>query len=590
MQNVPKIVQQRLRAMTPAVNHPDADVLTAFAERSLPEAERSVVLDHMARCGDCRDVVALALPDIEPVEIAVRPSPSVWTWPALRWGLVAAGVVAIASFSLVQYQRHSQTAFVAVKQSPSLEIAANEPKKQDMARFADAAPVEKRDKLQTPATPAFADSLDSAAQDNREKKSEARTDISPAQAVAPTAGPGNRPHEATLGGQLAHGPRLANQWPQQNLANNATSQVSTVPPPAAFAKPQAAPVGVTQAQSMDAESATQTSANENGDSLRVGKAKAAVPALANAAVATTNQPAMGRLVQRQKVQGAPGQIGGYVVDPSGAVVANARITITPANGQAATAVTDSQGAWLIAGLPTGTYKAQAEASGFNTAFLKVNNDPNRFSMYSFTLSVGSAAETVEVSGQNSQVEAEIANAANPGTNNATSNTVRQTPSNGRSFDVLSHLKSATWSISATGGLQRSVDQGLTWQMVDVNASPSPLTNSTSVEVVSKTSRATRAKGSEKDAAKAGNQSFGTVTFRAIAAAGSEVWAGGNAGALYHTVDTGSHWTRVAPASGEMILTGDIIRVDFPDSQHGSISTSSAEVWNTSDDGQTWQKQ
>ncbi len=62
MQNVPKIVRERLRAVTPAVNHPDADALTAFAEHSLPELERDVVLEHLARCGDCRDIVALALP------------------------------------------------------------------------------------------------------------------------------------------------------------------------------------------------------------------------------------------------------------------------------------------------------------------------------------------------------------------------------------------------------------------------------------------------------------------------------------------------------------------------------------------------
>ena len=68
MQNVPKIVRERLKAATPAVDHPDADVLTAFAERSLPKREQGVVLEHLARCGDCRDIVALALPATEPVE------------------------------------------------------------------------------------------------------------------------------------------------------------------------------------------------------------------------------------------------------------------------------------------------------------------------------------------------------------------------------------------------------------------------------------------------------------------------------------------------------------------------------------------
>src|SRR5271165_7368620 len=98
MQNVPKIVRERLRAATPAVNHPDADVLTAFAEHSLPGLERDVVLEHLARCGDCRDIVALALPVADPVESAVKPSPTGWlTWPTLRWAFVAAGVFVIAS-------------------------------------------------------------------------------------------------------------------------------------------------------------------------------------------------------------------------------------------------------------------------------------------------------------------------------------------------------------------------------------------------------------------------------------------------------------------------------------------------------------
>ena len=65
---------------------------------------------------------------------------------------------------------------------------------------------------------------------------------------------------------------------------------------------------------------------------------------------------------------APGQIGGYVVDPTGAVVSNARITITPPTGGTATAVTNSQGTWLIAGLPTGNYKARAEAPGFRHCY------------------------------------------------------------------------------------------------------------------------------------------------------------------------------------------------------------------------------
>ncbi len=173
MQNVPKIVRDRLRAAPPAVNHPDADLLTAFAERSLTDRERAVVLEHLARCGDCRDIVALSLPEIESVQTAVRPSPSGWfTWPALRWGFVAAGVVAIASLGILQFQRRSQPATTAsaLKQPAPVEIAANEPKKEVDRFVAPTADKDKKAKLQAPATPAFADSVNGAVAADVEKK------------------------------------------------------------------------------------------------------------------------------------------------------------------------------------------------------------------------------------------------------------------------------------------------------------------------------------------------------------------------------------------------------------------------------------
>lgn len=79
-------------------------------------------------------------------------------------------------------------------------------------------------------------------------------------------------------------------------------------------------------------------------------------------------------------------------------------------------------------------------------------------------------------------------------------------------------------------------------------------------------------------------------FRTVAAAGTEVWAGGSNGALYHSLDAGTRWIRVAPVSGAVRLTGDIVALEFSDSQHGRLTTSASEVWTTADDGQTWQKQ
>src|SRR5271169_2083219 len=71
MTEVPKIVPDRLRTAQlkralaeptgPQRAHPDADVLTAFAEQALSATERDGVLEHLACCGDCRELIALAL-------------------------------------------------------------------------------------------------------------------------------------------------------------------------------------------------------------------------------------------------------------------------------------------------------------------------------------------------------------------------------------------------------------------------------------------------------------------------------------------------------------------------------------------------
>src|ERR1700704_1255365 len=72
MTEVPKIVHDRLRSASfkqtdsPA-EHLDANLLAAFAEQALSTAERNGVAEHLAICGDCREVVALALPTVEMV-------------------------------------------------------------------------------------------------------------------------------------------------------------------------------------------------------------------------------------------------------------------------------------------------------------------------------------------------------------------------------------------------------------------------------------------------------------------------------------------------------------------------------------------
>jgi hypothetical protein len=93
----------------------------------------------------------------------------------------------------------------------------------------------------------------------------------------------------------------------------------------------------------------------------------------------------------------PGQLAGYVVDPSGATVPGTQVRVTNTEtGYSQTAVTDDNGRWLVSGLRTGTAKIDISHPGFKSLQQTVgynSNDPQR---YNFTLSAAAATETVTV--------------------------------------------------------------------------------------------------------------------------------------------------------------------------------------------------
>ena len=149
---------------------------------------------------------------------------------------------------------------------------------------------------------------------------------------------------------------------------------------------------------------------------------------------------------------------------------------------------------------------------------------------------------------------------------------------GRTFQAL-HLITPTWIVNS-GRLQRSLDQGHTWQ--DVNVTASADTGAT-MELAVASSKAGKARKDKKVMSTA-------PVIRAVAANGADVWAGGTAAALYHSSDAGAHWARVIPSSESATLSGDILALEFPDAQYGRISTSTGEVWTTADNGQSWKRQ
>jgi hypothetical protein len=121
MADLPKIVRERLQA-APAGVHPDADQLTAFAEKRLGERERAQVLAHLSACQACREVVSLALPEKAEAEAAAAPRPAPG-W-GLRWQTLAAmAMVAVAAAALLvipnSYFRPGRSVTTQVAQAPT---------------------------------------------------------------------------------------------------------------------------------------------------------------------------------------------------------------------------------------------------------------------------------------------------------------------------------------------------------------------------------------------------------------------------------------------------------------------------------------
>lgn len=105
--------------------------------------------------------------------------------------------------------------------------------------------------------------------------------------------------------------------------------------------------------------------------------------LANAQVATT------------------GGISGVVIDPSGASIPGATLTVTnPATAFSRTITASASGAYTIPGLQPGTYQLQVTATGFTTAvYANLVVEAAQTTNVEIKMRVGSASQTVEVSAQ-----------------------------------------------------------------------------------------------------------------------------------------------------------------------------------------------
>ena len=94
----------------------------------------------------------------------------------------------------------------------------------------------------------------------------------------------------------------------------------------------------------------------------------------------------------------PGQVGGVLVDQSGAVIFNAQVIVTqPATGAIRNVVTDSSGRWVLSNMTSGPMEFTASAPGFKLLVYKFNYDATRPVPLGSTLQVAAATEMAELS-------------------------------------------------------------------------------------------------------------------------------------------------------------------------------------------------
>src|SRR5690242_14250774 len=99
-------------------------------------------------------------------------------------------------------------------------------------------------------------------------------------------------------------------------------------------------------------------------------------------------------------QSDAGSIVGFVKDPSGSVVPGAKVVAkNEATGIDRTVNTNDSGYYVVSNVPPGFYAITVEANGFKKFEITHNKlDPSSTLSIDASLTVGTATETVEVSG------------------------------------------------------------------------------------------------------------------------------------------------------------------------------------------------
>jgi hypothetical protein len=102
-----------------------------------------------------------------------------------------------------------------------------------------------------------------------------------------------------------------------------------------------------------------------------------------------------------------GQVGGIVVDPNGAIIAGAKVTVVNTQTGATQGIaTDDQGRWLASGVASGPVRIRVEVTGFKNTEHDLNFEASRPVRLGSKLEIGSVNEAVTVTAGQGDLERE----------------------------------------------------------------------------------------------------------------------------------------------------------------------------------------
>jgi hypothetical protein len=443
----------------PDPGHPDLDQLSAFAEQSLPPHEYQETLAHLATCPHCRTIVALSLPTVEEVS-----SPALSAFKTRwfsGWSLAWPAAAAFAGLTfVVLYVQHAQLATSHLSQQSQVAVLREEAKPQapplepsqsvvsrqalkpaapnppnprpnpspsPMGSRAITIPMTGRNELGFPelARSGQPTAVGGALPAPQANASAAFRTPAEAKVLSPSVIPAPpRASTTTVAVQASNQSiETANAVMNAPLLSSTGAQVALQP---AHPLPSGHPTLSMTSEghrvlAIDAQNALFLSEDDgqhwqpipaqwSGRAVKVNLAISrpahAFMAAKSASGLTDSHPSS---VGKTLALPTPA-ITGVVTDLAGAVIPGATVLISNTQTQQTTTLkTDATGRYLAPGLAPGTYQLEADCLGFQKRLLSsLTLAPNQTLQADLTLEIGASTETVTVTADEVQVEAEPA--------------------------------------------------------------------------------------------------------------------------------------------------------------------------------------